>query len=142
MRQTKPSRQAMTGEDRSDQTDWPLMPNRILVVADDVGARADLEASLRVAACNVATAGDGEAAISPASEGVFDVIVLDLNLPLNDGLAVCEELRAKNVTAPIVMLTGKTRVEDESQGLAASADEYLTNPFEVMELRARIRAVM
>lgn len=131
----------MKGEHCSDQTDWLLMPNRVLAAAGDVGTRADLEASLRVAGCTVATAGDGEAAISLASEGVFDVIVLDLILPVKDGLAVCEELRAKNVTTPIVMLTGKTRVEDGLQGLAAGADDYLTKPFEVMELLARISAV-
>ena len=59
----------MTGENRSDQTDWPLLPYRVLVVEDDVGIRVGLEASLRIAGCEVATAADGEAATSLASEG-------------------------------------------------------------------------
>ena len=118
------------------------MPYRVLVVDGDVGVRVGLEASLRIAGCEVAVAGDGEAAVSLASERVFDVIVLDLILPLKDGLEVCEELRAKNVTTPIMMLSAKTQVEDRLQGFAAGADDYLTKPFEVMELLARIRAVM
>ena len=137
-----PSSLQMTGQHRSDQADWPLMPYRVLVVEDEIGIRVGLEASLRIAGCQVSTAADGEAATSLASEGGFDVIVLDLILPLKDGLAVCEELRAKDVTTPIVMLTARTQVEDRLQGFAAGADDYLTKPFEVMELLARIRAVM
>ena len=132
----------MTGENRRDQADWPLLPYRVLVVEDDVEMRVGLEASLRIAGCEVATAADGEAATSLASEGGVDVIVLDLILPLKDGLAVCEELRAQDVTTPIVMLSARTQVADRLQGFAAGADDYLTKPFEVMELLARIRAVM
>lgn len=118
------------------------MPYRVLVVEDEIGIRVGLEASLRIAGCEVVTAADGELATSLASQGGFDVIVLDLMLPLKDGLAVCEELRAKDVTTPIVMLTARTQVQDRLQGFAAGADDYVTKPFEVMELLARIRAVM
>ena len=114
----------------------------VLVVEDEVGIRVGLEASLRIAGHDVATAADGEEALRLASEREFDVIVLDLILPLKDGLAVCKELRANNVPTPIVMLTARTQVEDRLQGFAAGADDYVTKPFEVMELLARISAVM
>ena len=118
------------------------MSYRVLVVEDEVGTRVGLEASLRIAGCEVATAADGEAGTSLALEGGFDVMVLDLMLPLKDGLTVCEELRAKNVNTPIVMLTANTQVEHRLQGFAAGADDCLSKPFEVTELLARIRAVM
>ena len=118
------------------------MPYRVLVVEDEVGTRVGLEASLRIAGCEVATAADGEAGTLLALEGGFDIMVLDLMLPLKDGLTVCEELRAKNVNTPIVMLTANTQVEDRLQGFAAGADDCLSKPFEVTELLARIRAVM
>ena len=132
----------MTGEDRSDLSDGQPAPYRVFVVEDDVEVRVAVEASLRIAGWEVATAADGEAATSLASEGGFDVIVLDSMLPLKDGLAVCEELRTKKVTTPIVLLTAKAKVEDRLQGFAAGADDCLSKPFEVMELLARIRAVL
>ena len=112
------------------------------MVEDEVGIRVGLEASLRIAGHDVATAADGEEALCLALQGGFDVIVLDLILPLKDGLAVCEELRANDVRTPVVMLTARTQVEDRLQGFAAGADDYVTKPFEVMELLARISAVM
>ena len=115
---------------------------RVLVVEDEVGIRVGLEASLRIAGHDVTTAADGEEALRLVSERGFDVIVLDLILPVKDGLAVCEELRSNNVTTPIVMLTARTQTEDRLQGFAAGADDYVTKPFEVMELLARIGAVM
>ena len=114
----------------------------VLVVEDDTGIRIGLEASLRIAGHDVATAADGEEALRLASQGGFDIIVLDLILPLKDGLEVCEELRANNVSTPVVMLTARTQKADRLQGFAAGADDYLTKPFEVVELLARISAVM
>lgn len=115
---------------------------RILVVEDEIGLRVGLEASLRIAGCDVATATDGEAALRLVSQGEFDVIVLDLILPDKDGLDICQELRANNVHTPVVMLSARGETEDRLQGFAVGADDYLTKPFEVMELLARIRAVM
>lgn len=112
------------------------------MVEDEVGIRVGLEASLRIAGHQVAVAADGEEALRLALQGGFDVIVLDLILPLKDGLAVCEELRASDVGTPVVMLTARTQMEDRLQGFAAGADDYVTKPFEVMELLARISAVM
>ena len=132
----------MTATHRSGGADEPPGSYRVLVVEDEVGIRVGLEASLRIAGHDVATAADGEEALCLALQGGFDVIVLDLILPLKDGLAVCEELRANDVRTPVVMLTARTQVEDRLQGFAAGADDYVTKPFEVMELLARISAVM
>ncbi|MCY4596694.1 MAG: response regulator transcription factor [Bryobacterales bacterium] len=115
---------------------------RVLVVEDEIGLRVGLEASLRIAGCEVATAADGEAALRHASQGEFDVIVLDLILPGKDGLEVCRELRANNVETPVVMLSARAETDDRLQGFSVGADDYLTKPFEVMELLARMRAVM
>lgn len=132
----------MTGEDRSDQSNGRLRSYRVLVVQDDVEIRVGVEASLRIAGWDVVTAADGETATSLGSAGGFDIIVLDSMLPLKDGLTVCEELRAQKVPTPIVMLTAEAQVEDRLRGFAAGADDCLSKPFEVMELLARIRAVM
>ena len=132
----------MTDRTQSPEPIGSASSYHVLVVEDEVGIRVGLEASLRIAGHEVATAADGEEALRLASEREFDVIVLDLILPLKDGLAVCEELRSNNVATPIVMLTARTQVEDRLQGFAAGADDYVTKPFEVMELLARIGAVM
>ena len=115
---------------------------RVLLVDHENSARVALEASLRIAGFNVTTADDAEAALDLASQDGLDVIVLNAMLPRKDGLTVCQELRANNVHTPVVMLSTRTEVEDRLQGFAAGADDYLTKPFEVMELIARIRAVM
>ena len=118
------------------------MPYRVLVVEDEAGIRLGLEDSLRVAGYAVETVEDGEAALGRAASGNFDVIVLDLILPDRDGLSVCVELRNRGIRTPILMLTAKTRLEDMLRGFSVGADDYLTKPFEVMELLARIRAVL
>lgn len=115
---------------------------RVLLVEDEVGIRVGLEDSLRVAGYEVETADDGEEALQRASQGGFDVIVLDLILPVKDGIAVCEELRGKGIDTPILMLTAKAQLEERLRGFAVGADDYLTKPFEVLELLARIRAVL
>ena len=118
------------------------MPYRVLVVEDEAGIRLGLEDSLRVAGYAVETVEDGEAALGRAASGNFDVIVLDLILPDRDGLSVCVELRNRGIRTPILMLTAKTRLEDMLRGFSVGADDYLTKPFEVMELLARMRAVL
>jgi DNA-binding response OmpR family regulator len=112
------------------------------VAEEEAKVRVGLEASLRIAGHDVATAADGEEALRMASQGRFDIIVLDSMLPLKDGIAVCEELRANDIRTPVVMLTARTQAEDMLQGFAAGADDYITKPFEAMELLARISAIM
>ena len=118
------------------------MAYRVLVVEEEAGIRMGLEDSLRVAGYEVETAEDGEAALRRACSGGFDAIVLDLILPERDGLSVCVELRNRGISTPVLMLTAKTRLEDMLRGFSVGADDYLTKPFEVMELLARMRAVL
>ena len=118
------------------------MPYRVLVVDDEAGIRLALEDDLRVAGYEVETAEDGEAALRCALSREFDAIVLDLILPVKDGLSVCAELRNRGIDTPILMLTAKTRLEDMLRGFSVGADDYLTKPVEALELLARMRAVL
>ena len=118
------------------------MPHRVLVVEDEVGIRIAVADSLRIAGYKVETVDDGEAALEVASTGGFDLIVLDVLLPAKDGYDVCSELRRDGIDTPVLMLTVKSDLEDRMRGFAVGADDYLTKPFESMELIARIRAVL
>lgn len=118
------------------------MPYSVLLVEDEVGIRVGLQDSLQLAGFEVETAEDGEQALRLAVQGGFDVIVLDLILPIKDGIEVCEELRARDIDTPIVMLTARVQLEERLRGFAVGADDYLTKPFDVLELLARIRAVL
>ena len=118
------------------------MSYSVLVVEDDVGIRLGLEDSLLIAGYDVHSAADGETALGRALQGGLDVIVLDLILPAMDGLSVCAELRKQGVDTPVLILTAKTELEDVLRGFAIGADDYLTKPFEALELLARIRAVL
>ena len=118
------------------------MPYRVLLVEDEIGMRIGLEDSLRIVGYEVETAEDGEEAFRLGSQGGYDAIVLDLILPLKDGVTVCQELRGKGIDTPVLMLTAKSQLEDRLRGFAVGADDYLVKPIEVMELLARIRAVL
>lgn len=85
---------------------------------------------------------DGEEGLAAALAGEYDVIILDRMLPSRDGIAICEELRAKANRTPIIMLTAKGQIRDRVQGLNAGADDYLVKPFSFEELLARIRALL
>lgn len=117
-------------------------PVRLLLVEDEVGIRIGIEDRLRLAGYDVETADDGEAALRRASQDAFDVIILDLILPLKDGVSVCQELRAMGIETPILMLTAKNQLDDMLRGFAVGADDYLTKPFEFLELLARVRAIL
>lgn len=84
---------------------------------------------------------DGEAGLSYASTGIYDVIVLDLMLPKMNGFEVLKELRAKKINTPIILLTARDEVSDKVRGLDYGADDYLTKPFLKEELLARVRAL-
>ena len=86
-------------------------------------------------------AGDGEQALSLARSRDFDAVVLDVMLPGDDGFAICRRLRAEGIWAPVIMVTARDAVEDRVAGLDAGADDYLTKPFSLAELLARLRAV-
>ena len=115
---------------------------RILVVEDDAHLADLLARSLREAGYAVDLARDGEAAITQAAVNEYDAMVLDIALPRRDGLAVARELRSRGNTVPILMLTARDAVRDRVAGLDAGADDYLTKPFDLAELHARIRALL
>ena len=131
----------MTGPDRSRVDPLPVAL-RVLLADNEIGARKALETSLRIAGFDVAAADDGEEALRLALNAGFDIIPVRLALPVKNGLMVCEELRASQVHTPVVMLSARDQVEDRLEAFAAGADDYLSRPFEVMELIARIRAVL
>ena len=114
---------------------------RVLVVDDDPPLRRMLERTLSAEGFHVSVAADGGAALVAAERSAPDVIVLDVAMPLLDGLAVCRRLRAKGLATPILMLTARDAVPDRVAGLEAGADDYLVKPFAVEELIARVRAL-
>ena len=114
---------------------------RVLVVEDDEEIAGALRRSLRLEGYEVRLAGDGEAALEESAVFEPDAVVLDLGLPLMDGLDVCKRLRADG-DVPILMLTARDAVETRVEGLDSGADDYLVKPFERSELLARVRALL
>ena len=117
-------------------------PVRVLVVEDDVRMAAALRRGLRAEAIVADVAATGEEALRRARTGAFDVVVLDVMLPEVDGFEVCRRLRAIGVWVPVIMLTARDAVDDRVRGLDAGADDYLTKPFSLAELLARLRALV
>ena len=115
---------------------------RILVVEDDPDISHLLEINLRDNAFEVDVAGNGLQGLEWASSRSYQFIVLDLMLPGLDGLEVCKQLRSQGNTVPILMLTAKTTEFDRVLGLELGADDYLTKPFSIMELQARVKAIL
>ena len=115
---------------------------RTLVVEDSRRLAGIIKRGLLEEGYTVDNAYDGEEAQYMAETTPFDLIILDIMLPKKDGVTVCRELRAKNVTTPILMLTAKDTTEDKVVGLDSGADDYLVKPFAFTELLARVRALM
>jgi len=114
---------------------------RILVVEDERSAARMIAKGLREHGHAVDVVGDGEAAVRLAADTTYDLILLDLLLPVRNGLDVCRDLRARGIAVPVMMLTARDAVGDRVTGLDAGADDYLTKPFHFDELLARIRAL-
>lgn len=117
------------------------MKERILIIEDDEGILRVLRRALTYEGYQVETALDGETGLAMEHEWRPDLIILDLMLPGMDGLEVCQRLRTEG-NNPILMLTAKDTIHDRVQGLDAGADDYLTKPFELDELLARVRALL
>jgi len=115
---------------------------RVLLIEDDRKAAKLLSKGLHEEGFVVDVAATGEAGEEQAFVNEYDVIVLDWLLPGKDGLAVCQALRARDVTTPILMLTARHSLADRVSGLSTGADDYLTKPFAFAELLARIRALL
>src|SRR6266850_2259829 len=118
------------------------MKSRILLVEDEPGLIITLTDRLTSEGYAVETASDGETGFDRALNEVFDIIVLDVMLPRKNGFDVCRDLRQKNVKTPIIMLTARGQVVDKVVGLKLGADDYLTKPFETIELMARLEALL
>jgi DNA-binding response OmpR family regulator len=115
---------------------------RILIVEDDQVLAIALRKGLESEGYVVDIAGDGPAGLRAAGEKVFDLIVLDVMLPKQSGFDVCERLRTAENKTPIIMLTARGLEVEKVQGLKIGADDYVTKPFSLMELFARIEAVL
>jgi two-component system alkaline phosphatase synthesis response regulator PhoP len=118
------------------------MNRRILLVEDEPGLVLTLTDRLESEGYMVQVAQDGEMGQQKALEGAFDLIILDVMLPRKSGFDVCRDLRAQGLQTPVLMLTARGQVIDKVLGLKLGADDYLTKPFEVLELLARIEALL
>ncbi len=114
---------------------------RLLVVEDDLNILELLSASLRFAGFEIVTAANGTAAVAIAREQRLDLVVLDVMLPDLDGFEVVRRLRDGGSRTPVVFLTARDATEDKIRGLTLGGDDYVTKPFSLEELTARIRAV-
>ena len=114
----------------------------ILVVDDDPALRAALDRALKLEGYRVAFAHDGRQALQLMTGGSQDAVILDLGLPLMDGIEVCRRVRERGDRTPVLMLTARDAVTDRVEGLDAGADDYLVKPFALDELLARLRALL
>ncbi len=118
------------------------MPRRVLVVEDEEDIANLVKIQLEGLSCTVKLAFDGAVGLAEAEATPYDLVILDLMLPGMDGLEICRRIRAKSRYTPILMLTSKSSELDRVLGLEMGADDYLTKPFSVMELVARVKAIL
>lgn len=118
------------------------MSSRVLLVEDEASLLVFLTDRLRSEGYRVETAEDGKTGFERASNEPFDLIILDVMLPLRGGFDVCRDLRQRGVNVPILMLTARGQVVDRVVGLKLGADDYLVKPFEPIELLARMEALL
>lgn len=116
------------------------MSTRILIVEDEPGLAMTLSDRLTSEGYSVETASDGDSGFVKATGEVFDLILLDVMLPRRNGYDVCRDLRQRGVHTPIIMLTARGETTDKVVGLKLGADDYVTKPFEMAELVARVEA--
>jgi len=117
------------------------MKNRILVIEDNIDIAHLLKVNLQDIDCDVEVSNNGKDGLDQALSEKFDLIILDLMLPQLDGIEVCRKIRQKNSYIPILMLTAKTSELDRVLGLEIGADDYMTKPFSIRELMARVKAM-
>ena len=114
--------------------------NKVLIIEDDPGIIDLLEIHLKDLSCEVLKAMDGVKGVQLAKDENLDLIILDISLPLMDGIEACQKIRM-NQTTPIIMLTAKSEEIDRVLGLEVGADDYITKPFSVREFIARVKAI-
>lgn len=118
------------------------MRNKILLVEDEPGLVTVLKDRLESEGFEIETATDGVQGFDKAFAGPFDLILLDVMLPRKNGIDVCRDLRQQSVTTPVLMLTARGKTIDKVLGLKIGADDYLSKPFDMMELLARVEALL
>src|SRR5271167_4147882 len=116
------------------------MGSRILLVEDEPGLRLTLTDRLDSEGYSVETAADGDEGLARATSEPFDLVILDVMLPRKSGFDVCRDMRHKGIETPVLMLSARGEVVDRVVGLKLGADDYVTKPFEMPELLARIEA--
>jgi len=117
------------------------MTRRVLVIEDSQDIADLIALHLKDEDCDVTVVGDGVAGLHKARAGGYDLIILDLMLPGMEGLELCRRLRAESNFTPILMVTAKSAEVDRVLGLETGADDYLTKPFSIRELLARVKAI-
>ncbi len=115
---------------------------RILIIEDEKKMAAFIERGLKQEHYAVDVAHDGEQGLCLAQMNPYDLIILDVMLPNKDGISICKEIRSEKGAVPILLLTAKNTVKDKVTGLNAGADDYLTKPFDIEELTARVKALL
>jgi DNA-binding response OmpR family regulator len=139
MSQLEQSSQSSSSQGTSSEL---VEDRRILVIEDEQDIRSLVELHLRDTYRVVATADNGTTGFELASSEPWDLIILDLRLPGMDGLELCRKLRANSVYIPVLMLTSKSSELDRVLGLEMGADDYVTKPFSIIELMARVKAIL
>lgn len=115
---------------------------KVLVIDDEPGVRELISESLRISEITAVQAADGLEALSLLRREKFDLLILDINMPKLDGLALLEKLRTEGMSVPVLMLSARADKTDINQGLRIGADDYLTKPFSIEELVLRVKAIM
>jgi two-component system OmpR family response regulator len=119
-----------------------MTKTRVLIVDDEPNIRDLLATSLRFAGFDIQTAANGTSAVAAVTESEPDIILLDVMLPDMNGYSVTKKLRSAGIQAPILFLTARDEVEDKITGLTVGGDDYLTKPFSLDEVVARIQAIL
>jgi two-component system OmpR family response regulator len=115
---------------------------KVLVIDDEPGVRELISESLRISEITAVQAADGLEALSLLRREKFDLLILDINMPKLDGLALLEKLRTEGMSVPVLMLSARADKTDINQVLRIGADDYLTKPFSIEELILRVKAIM
>lgn len=114
----------------------------ILIVEDNQKLAGYIKQALEQQSYSADCVHDGDAGEEYAALGGYDLVILDVMLPKKDGIAVCKDLRERNVNIPVIMLTARGEIDDRVAGLDSGADDYLVKPFALKELLARVRALL
>ncbi len=117
------------------------MQNRVLIVEDEIKIATVLKEALEEDGCAVDLLADGSSVRSKLEQGLYDVVILDIMLPGQDGLSVLRDVRSRGISTPVLVLSARGEVDERVEGLDSGADDYLPKPFVITEVLARVRAL-